>query len=235
MHSELRSSALDFPFVPLRLKMEKDFRARLSCHESYLFMAEAETTQVSLLLRLRHNPSDTAAWQAFVRRYGRRIYSWCRRWGLQDADAEDVTQNVLLILAEKMGEFAYDANGSFRAWLKTVARHAWSKFVAAQCRLGRGSGDGTVIPHLDSIEARDDLACRLEDEFDRELLEQAMVRVAQRVESHTWQAFTLLAFEGLSGAEVAARLDLPVAMVYVARCRVQKLLRETIRSLEQGH
>ncbi len=197
-------------------------------------MAEAETTRVSLLLRLRHNPTDMAAWQVFVSRYGRRVYSWCRRWGLQDADAEDVTQNVLLILAEKMGEFTYDANGSFRAWLKTVARHAWSKFVTARSRVGRGSGDSTVVSLLNSIESRDDLANRLEDEYDRELLEQAMVRVAQRVESHTWQAFTLLALEGLPGAEVAARLDLPVAMVYVAKCRVQKLLRDTIRSLEQG-
>jgi RNA polymerase sigma-70 factor (ECF subfamily) len=198
-------------------------------------MYEAETTQVSLLLRLRNNPADAVAWEAFVRRYGRRIFAWCRRWGLQEADAEDVTQNVLLILAEKMGEFTYDANGSFRAWLKTVARHAWSKFVSAQSRGGRGSGDQQEMISLHSLTARDDLTARLEEEYDRELLEQAMMRVAQRVESHTWQAFTLLALEGLSGTEVAAQLNLPVAMVYVAKCRVQKLLREEIRALEQGH
>lgn len=196
--------------------------------------ADTDATRLSLLLRLRENPSDPAAWRSFVDRYGRRVFAWCRRWGLQQADAEDVTQNVLVVLAEKMSEFTYDPAGSFRGWLKTVARHAWSKYTTAQQRAGLGSGDSTVIPLLQTIEARDDLSARLEEEFDLELLEQAMLRVAQRVESHTWQAFNLMAFEGLSGAEVAARLDLPVAMVYVAKSRVQKQLQEEIRRLEYG-
>ena len=62
----------------------------------------ASATDVSLLLRLRQNPTDQAAWGNFVDRYGRRIYLWCRHWQLQEADAEDVTQNVLLKLAEQM-------------------------------------------------------------------------------------------------------------------------------------
>ena len=48
------------------------------------------------------------------RRYGRKIYAWCRRWNLQEADTEDVTQMVLLKLAEKMRSFDYDTNKSFR-------------------------------------------------------------------------------------------------------------------------
>jgi DNA-directed RNA polymerase specialized sigma24 family protein len=48
------------------------------------------------------SPLDQAAWNEFVERYGRRIYGWCRQWGLQEADAEDVTQDVLLRLARKM-------------------------------------------------------------------------------------------------------------------------------------
>jgi RNA polymerase sigma-70 factor (ECF subfamily) len=194
----------------------------------------ADTTRLSLLLRLRQDPADQSAWRAFVERYGPRVYAWCRRWGLQEADAEDVTQNVLVILAERLHHFTYDPAGSFRAWLKTVAHHAWSKYVAGQQRAGQGSGDSAVGLQLREIAARDDLAARLEEEFDRELLEQAMLRVAQRVEGHTWQAFHLMALEGLPGAEVAARLDMPVAMVYVAKSRVQKQLQEEIRLLERG-
>lgn len=52
------------------------------------------------------------------------VYRWCRRWHLQDADAEDVTQAVLAKLTGKMGSFEYDPARSFRAWLKTVAHHA---------------------------------------------------------------------------------------------------------------
>jgi RNA polymerase sigma-70 factor (ECF subfamily) len=191
-------------------------------------------TDISLLTRLVHDPGNETAWRDFVQRYGRQIYHWCRRWQLQDADAEDVTQTVLVILAQKMREFRYDPAGSFRAWLKTVAHHAWSKYVSGQRRPGQGSGDSNVQPLLETIEARDDLAVRLEEEFDRELLDLAMLRVAQRVEPHTWKAFQLLAIDGLSGAEVAHQLGIQVGMVYVAKGRVQKLLQEEVRLLERG-
>src|SRR5262245_35756573 len=108
-------------------------------------------TDVSLLLRLRQDPSDPTAWRAFVERYGRRIYGWCRQWRLQEADAEDVTQNVLQILAEEMKKFRYDAGGSFRAWLKTVARHAWSRYAARGRRPGEGTGDSSVLTLLASV------------------------------------------------------------------------------------
>ena len=197
--------------------------------------APADATSLSLLLRLRHAPADQGAWREFVARYGRRIYLWCRQWDLQEADAEDVTQNVLAILAERLRTFEYDPAGSFRAWLKTVAHHAWGKYVSQLARPGRGTGDADAPTRLQSVEARDDLAARLEEEFDRELLDLAMLRVAQRVEPHTWQAFTLTALDGQSGSDVAARLDMPVAMVYVARSRVQKMLKDEIQLLEAGH
>src|SRR5262249_4153674 len=86
-------------------------------------------TRVTLLGRLRPDPGDQRAWAEFVEHYGRRVYGWCRRWGLQEADAQDVTQNVLLRLAGKMKEFSYDPARSFRAWLKTVTQHSWSDYV----------------------------------------------------------------------------------------------------------
>ncbi len=57
--------------------------------------SEGSTTSFSLLLRLGRAPSDQAAWEEFVDRYGAKIYAWCRAWRLQDADAQDVTQAVL--------------------------------------------------------------------------------------------------------------------------------------------
>src|SRR6185312_2007620 len=64
--------------------------------------AEGSTTDVSLLLRLGRDPSDQAAWEQFVARYGAKIYAWCRDWRLQEADARDVTQTVLAKLAVQM-------------------------------------------------------------------------------------------------------------------------------------
>jgi RNA polymerase sigma-70 factor (ECF subfamily) len=72
----------------------------------------------------------------------------------------------------------------------------------------------------------------MEEAFDLELLELAANRVRGRVASHTWQAFQLTAVEGLAGAEVARRLDMPVASVFKAKSNVQKMLQEEIALLE---
>lgn len=200
-------------------------------------MAESQfpTTRISLLTQLRRNPSGQAGWEEFVERYGRHIYRWCRQWRLQDADAEDVTQNVLVKLTQALREFTYDPSRSFRGWLKTIAHHAWRDFEDSRSRRAQPvGGDGQVQERLLALEAREDLAQRLEVAFDLELLETAKVRVRLRVAPHTWEAFQLIALEGLPAAEVAAKVRLQVAMVYVAKCKVQKMIQEEIGKLEIG-
>ncbi len=197
-------------------------------------MAEASVsrTSITLLGRLQNNPNDRQAWSDFVQRYGRIIFGWCRHWGLQEADAEDVTQNVLLRLAQKMPLFVYDPSRSFRAWLKTLTHHAWSDFISSRQNRTPGSGDTAMFEVLQSVEARADLEKQLDEAFDRELLEEAMTQVRQRVAPQTWEAFRLTALEGLSGAEAAARIPMQVAQVFVARRRVQKMLQEVVAKLE---
>jgi RNA polymerase sigma-70 factor (ECF subfamily) len=187
-------------------------------------------TRVSLLGRLRRNPGDEKAWAEFVEHYGARIYDWCLRWRLQEADAQDVTQNVLLKLAGRLREFQYDPTRSFRAWLKTVTHHAWSDFVRASGKPGGGGADSAVLAN---IEARDDLERRLQEQFDQELLAEAMTRARLRVAPQTWEAFKLTALEGLSGADAAERIPMAVAQVFVAKRRVQKIIQEEIAKLDE--
>ena len=190
-------------------------------------------TRITLLGRLRRDPTNQAAWAEFVDHYGARIYGWCRKWNLQEADAQDVTQNVLVKLARKMRDFSYDSSRSFRAWLKTLTHHAWSDYLESR-RPDQGSGDSKIADVLDNVAARDDLLQHLEEEFDRELLETASVAVRLRVAPQTWEAFRLTAIEGLSGADAAQRIPMQVAQVFVAKRRVQKLLREEIQKLERS-
>jgi RNA polymerase sigma-70 factor (ECF subfamily) len=197
-------------------------------------VATLPTTCVTLLTRLRQDPSDQAGWDEFVERYGRHIYRWCRQWKLQDADAEDVTQDILVKLTQKLRAFAYDPSRSFRGWLKTVAHHAWRDFEDSRRHARRAAGASRLQELILTLEAREDLAHKLEAAFDLELLEAAKVRVRLRVAPHTWEAFRLMAFEDLPVAEVAARVQLQVAMVYVAKSKVQKMLQEEIGKLEMG-
>lgn len=196
--------------------------------------AADSATRITLLGRLRRDPANQSAWAEFVEQYGPKIYGWCRRWELQEADAQDVTQNVLLKLAQKLREFQYDPSRSFRAWMKTLTHHAWSDFVEARQKAGSGSGDSQVHGALHSIEARNDLAKEIEEEFDREILEEAMARVRLRVAPQTWKAFALTALDGLSGAEAAERIPMQLPQVFIAKRRVRKMLEEEIAKLERN-
>ena len=186
-------------------------------------------TSTTLLARLRCQPTDQAAWGEFVERYSRKIYFWCRRWDLQPADAEDVTQDVLLKLADKMQAFAYDPAGSFRGWLHTVTRHAWSDFVENRIDLHPVND----VALLTTLPAREDLIEHLREEFDTELLEEAMARVRFRVKPRTWEAFRLLKVEGRPGAEIAEILNMKVATVFVLAGKVLRKLQIEIRRLEK--
>jgi RNA polymerase sigma-70 factor (ECF subfamily) len=188
-------------------------------------------TRLSLLVRLtRPGPCDERAWQEFVERYTPLIYRWCVCRNLQDTDAKDVTQQVLLKLATHLPTFTYDPSKSFRGWLRTLTYHAWADFMADQA--DHCTGDPAIRAVLASVEAREDLLQKIEDEFDLELLDQAMVRTRARVEPATWEAFRLTALEGLRAAKVAQRLKKQVATIYVARRNVQKLLQEEVAGLE---
>ena len=190
-------------------------------------------TRVTLLGRLRAAPDDPDAWSEFVAWYGGKIYAWCRAWGLQESDAQDVIQEVFLNLSVRMHDFRYDPSRSFRAWLKTLTHHAWRDYVEKQRRPGRGSGSESVMERLAAVEAQEDLASRLAEAFDQEVLKEAAARVRLRVEPRTWDAFHLLAVEGRSGAEVARRLQMKVATVFVARSKVQRLLRDEVSRLDR--
>lgn len=178
-------------------------------------------------------PTDQAAWAQFTARYGRKIYGWCRGWNLQDADAEDVTQDVLLKLAGKLHTFEYDPSRSFRSWLKTITRHAWSDAWSDRKKTVAAGGSETWTL-LQTLEAREDLVRRLEELFDRELFDEAAARVQARVLPRTWEAFERTALGGESGAEVAMALGMKVAAVFVARSKVQRMLQEELQKLDRA-
>jgi RNA polymerase sigma-70 factor (ECF subfamily) len=189
-------------------------------------------TSATLLLRLGRPVVDQQAWEEFVRRYGPLVYRWCRHWGLQEADVEDVTQAVLARLVVRLREFRYDPGKSFRAYLRTVAGYAWRDLLDERRRVGAGSGDTAQGERLGAVEAREDLARRLDEEFDHELLERATGRIRQRVGPRTWDAFRLTALEGIPGAAAAERLGMGVYAVFKAKNRVQKMLRDEVARLE---
>ena len=189
----------------------------------------------SVLLLLLGDPTDPGCWSAFVDRYAPRIYGWCRTWRLQEADAQDVTQEVLAQLVRKLRTFTYDPHkGPFRGWLKTLTHHAWCDYLEERRRAGGGKGGPEELARLETLEARQDLLGALAEVFDLELLAEAQARVQLQVSPRDWKIFQELAVAGRPGPDVARELGMTVTAVLMARSRVQKRLRQEIRRLEDA-
>jgi RNA polymerase sigma factor (sigma-70 family) len=196
-------------------------------------MSASPLTVGSLLLQLHGPPSDEAGWADFVRIYGGPVLRWCRQHGLQEVDAQDVAQEVLAKFWNRAATFEYDPARRFRGYLRRIVVSAVSDWSTRRGSrpLGSGQDSETVLA---SLPAREDLIARIEAAYDTELVAAAMREVEARVQPHTWSAFRLLAIEGLPGAEVAARLGMEVNTAYVARKKVQRMIREVATRLERS-
>ncbi len=195
-------------------------------------MTDSASTRPSLLARIRDS-RDRQAWAEFVEIYAPLVYGYAQKRGLQDADAADLTQEVLRAVAGSVGRLDYDpGRGSFRGWLFTVVRNELCDLAAAQRRSGRGSGDSSLQRLLEQQTDRaEDEAALWEREYERQLFTWAAEQVRRDFQETTWQAFWLTAVQGKSGKEVAEALGLTPAAVYLAKRRVMTRLKEQVEQL----
>src|SRR5262245_42731490 len=171
-------------------------------------MTEPPQTRPSLLVRLR-NAQDNDAWRQFVELYAPLLYRYARRHRLQDADAADLTQEVLRAVAGSIGRLDYDPRqGPFRGWLFTLAHHKLCDFFTRRRRQQTGSGDLSVQERLHELPAPQADEWNHDDE--RRLFRRAAEQARTEFTETTWQAFWQSAVEGRAGAAVAAALQISV-------------------------
>jgi len=191
-------------------------------------MPHGPTTNACLVLRLR-DPLDEAAWSEFVQIYRPMIYNLVRQKGFQDADAAELTQDVLLVVMRAVKRWEPDSRGSFRGWLFTIARRLIINFLASPARRLTGSGRTSVLEFLLQQPGRNETESQFFDlELKRRLFEWAAERVKTRVEPATWEAFWRTAVLARPAREVAREMGLSSGAVYVARSRVMHQLRGLI-------
>jgi RNA polymerase sigma-70 factor (ECF subfamily) len=183
------------------------------------------TTSVSLLQRLRQ-PGDHEAWRRFVQLYGPLLYYWARGLRLPTADAADLVQEVFVVVVEQMPQFAYNPDRSFRGWLRTVALNKWRE----RCRRHSASPaeNDARLEEVASDDANDALA---ENEYRHWLVRQALELMQSEFEPTTWKACWESVVSDRPAAEVAAELNVRVEVVYGAKSRVLRRLREELDGL----
>lgn len=195
-------------------------------------MADSVVTRPSLLARIK-DTGDRRAWAEFVDLYAPMIHGYALKQGLQDADAADLTQEVLGKVARSAARLEYDPRrGTFRGWLFRVVRNELADLGAARRRHRPGSGDTAVKRRLEEQPApSEDEVAAWEREYERQLFARACDQVRRDFQESTWQAFWLTAVHGRSGKEVAAVLGLSTAAVYLAKRRVTERLKHQIEYL----
>ena len=197
-------------------------------------MAEPSTS-ASLLWRIR-DCEDTDAWRQFGELYAPLVYRFARKYGLQDADAADLTQEVLEIIAGGAERFHYDPErGSFRGWLYQVTRNELYKFLRRQKNHPIGTGDTKGQILLEQHPASNDGERCWNREYRQRLFAWAAKQVRGEFRDSTWQAFWQTAVKGCSGKVVAQELGMSIGAVYVAKSRILTRLKEKIEQVQCEH
>jgi RNA polymerase sigma-70 factor (ECF subfamily) len=197
-------------------------------------MPPVPTTRPSLLLRLR-DAQDHEAWVEFVSLYEPVAYRLLRRHGLQDADAREVMQELFLVVSRSIDRWdPAEERGSFRGWLRRVARNLVINWIKHRQRRVTPTGGSDWQAMLDNLPADvEPETIEFDQELRRALFHQAAERVRGEVRPATWQAFWETGVVGTSPADAAKKLGMEVGAIRVAKCRVLARLRAALSELEQ--
>ena len=197
-------------------------------------MASLPDTRYSLLVRLS-DPGDIAAWSEFKDIYENAIYRYSRSRGLQDSDAQEVVQQVLLVTYQVVSEWEPSGRaGSFRSWLLQTARRVCLRALRNRSHCDRPVGDGSLVAKLHNLAASDGPGDADHRDWQRWALCWAVGQIEREIEPATWRAFWLVGIEGVPPADVAQQLGVKVGAVYSAKYRSIARIRKRVEELSRS-
>ena len=191
------------------------------------------STSLDLLASLKS--SSTESWPIFVRKYTRILQRWCAEWNASPEDTEDVVQETLLELYQKISDYKVYPNSTFRAWLRKVAYFQYLRFLKKNTR--QNSIHATHLAHDEAGPLQSALICesfmRMIDVIaDHELVEIACRRISARISSENWTIYCRKELEGVPGKIVAEEFGITTNSVDVITFRVRKMVRAELEMLD---
>lgn len=182
-------------------------------------------TSVSLLERLRAEPSD-GDWERLHTLYAPLI----RRWLAADpglrGEADDLAQEVMVVVLREVGRFERRRDGSFRKWLRFVAVNRVREHRRAAARRPHPADAATDGFLAQLADPASDLSAAWDRDHDKHVFDRLLDAVRPDFAPATWAAFRRFALEGATAAAVAAELGVSENAVLLAKSRVLRRLRE---------
>ena len=195
---------------------------------------DLDATRVSLVRRLQASLSGPA-WKEFFDRYWMLLYRTARRAGLNAADAEDVVQEALIGVCERIQTLKYEpGQGSFRGWLLRITRRR----IADHWR-SRATEKKTVFDEskLDGERSEPPTPGELEEIWDEEwelaVQTLAMEHAKQNVTAKQFQIFEMLVVKGKPVKSVCESLGVNAGQVYLAKHRVGGIVEREVQHLRE--
>jgi RNA polymerase sigma-70 factor (ECF subfamily) len=205
-------------------------------------------TRLSLLARLK-DWGDQESWREFFDTYWRLIHATALKAGLNESEAQEVVQEVMLAAAKKMPSFTYEpGKDSLKGWLLAVTR--WKvgdqfrrRAPKAESRGGAAAGiapgraasgeEGTArTATVDRVPDPHQIDEVWDSEWRENLLRAALARVKVRVNPAHYEVYHLHMVQGLSARETARALDMSAAAVHLAKHRVGRLVKAELKRLQ---
>jgi len=187
------------------------------------------STSLSLLDRARQR--DQHAWSRLVFLYGPMVDYWCRGWGVQGSDADDLKQEVFQAVSGALQSFRRDRPGdSFRGWLRVIAHRKFLDQCRKKQRQPDAMGGSTAQHRLLQVPGPDGGDDDAPEEV-RRLHHRALEVVRGEFEVRTWQAFWQCGVEGKSPVDVGRDMGMTPAAVRKAKSRVLRRLKEELGDL----
>ena len=179
-------------------------------------------TSLTLLVQLQQR-TQPDAWSRFVRLYTPLLRAWAKKQGLRDADADDLTQEVLVKLVDELPRYQREAGQSFRGWLYRVTANRCADFRRRVATRPLPSADG-----LSAVDTEPPLSDFEEVEYRRAVVNRGLELIREEFNERTWAVFSRLMIQGVPATEVAREAGVTENAVYLARHRVLTRLRREI-------
>jgi RNA polymerase sigma-70 factor, ECF subfamily len=212
---------VDIPVVASRL--HRDYPHQ--CHQLQNSGVLMQPTSHTLLDAIKGQP-NSPEWDRFVRLYRPLLEAWAIRHGFQPADAEELSQEILMKLLAALPSYTHEDGRSFRSWLFVLARNAGHDFRRRVATRALPAGEG-----LSGADDGSPLAEMEEQEYRWELVQRTLELVRGEFAEKTMAAFLGSKVQGRPAAEVADELGITPGAVYVAVNRVMTRLREELGEL----
>ena len=192
-----------------------------------LFMTdEFKNTRYTLIHRLK-DQYDENAWEEFIDIYRRYIYVVIRRMDIPVHEAEELTQNLLVKLWEKLPNFNFNPEvARFRTWLGKVIYNSVISYK-------RSKKNETFKLELDESHSVDSkISEMMNREWENYIANIALERVKPLFSGKAMEVFQM-SLDGKDLKEIAESLEIKEDSVYRLKNRVKEKLSKEISFLRE--